>query len=59
QIATIIIPRTHNNNSGYYKITIGKYQDVPHVLPETAILDLPEDQYYVLSTISSYLGPND
>ncbi|CAI2186623.1 6955_t:CDS:2 [Funneliformis geosporum] len=30
-----------------------------HLLPETAILDLPEDQYYVLSTISSYLGPND
>ncbi|CAI2170040.1 19862_t:CDS:2 [Funneliformis geosporum] len=30
-----------------------------HVLPETAILDLPEDQYYVLSTISSYLDPND
>ncbi|CAI2183528.1 10167_t:CDS:2 [Funneliformis geosporum] len=30
-----------------------------HLLPETAILDLPEDQYYVLSTISSYFGPND
>ncbi|CAI2197473.1 4328_t:CDS:1, partial [Funneliformis geosporum] len=32
---------------------------LPHVLPETAILDLPEDQYYVLSTISSYVGPNN
>ncbi|CAI2189296.1 18948_t:CDS:2, partial [Funneliformis geosporum] len=32
---------------------------LPSVLPETAILNLPEDQYYVLSIITSYLGPND
>ncbi|CAI2169694.1 3595_t:CDS:2 [Funneliformis geosporum] len=32
---------------------------LPHVLPEIAILDLPEDQYYFLLTISSYLSPND
>ncbi|CAI2190845.1 7109_t:CDS:2 [Funneliformis geosporum] len=31
----------------------------PHLLPETVIHDLPEDQYYVLSTISSYLSPNN
>ncbi|CAI2165089.1 14070_t:CDS:2 [Funneliformis geosporum] len=30
-----------------------------HLLPETAILDLPEDQYYILLTIFSYFSPND
>jgi len=32
---------------------------LPHIFPETTILELPQDQYKVLSTISSYMGKND
>lgn len=29
------------------------------ILPETAMLELPQDQYHVLSTITTYMGRND
>src|SRR5204863_8639078 len=32
---------------------------LPHVLPETAMLELPYDQYRTLSTISMYMGRNN
>ncbi|CAB5345229.1 unnamed protein product [Rhizophagus irregularis] len=32
---------------------------LPHIYPKTAMLELPQDQYRVLSAISMYLGRND
>lgn len=32
---------------------------LPYILPETAMLELPQDQYRTLSTISTYMGRND
>ncbi|GET00458.1 AAA family ATPase [Rhizophagus clarus] len=32
---------------------------LPRIYPETAMLELPQDQYHVLSTINMYLGKND
>src|SRR6185295_5251590 len=31
---------------------------LPHIYPETTMLELPQDQYHVLSTISTYMGKN-
>ena len=32
---------------------------LPPILPETAMLELPRDQYHALSIISTYMGRND
>ena len=32
---------------------------LPSIFPETAMLELPQDQYHALSTINMYLGRND
>ncbi|GET03473.1 AAA family ATPase [Rhizophagus clarus] len=32
---------------------------LPRIYPETAMLELPQDQYHVLLTINMYLGKND
>jgi tRNA(Met) C34 N-acetyltransferase TmcA len=32
---------------------------LPPLLPETAMLELPQDQYHALSTITTYMGKND
>ena len=32
---------------------------LPPTLPETAVLELPHDQYRALSTITMYMGRND
>ncbi|CAI2179547.1 11481_t:CDS:1, partial [Funneliformis geosporum] len=41
------------------KLQLENIKMLPHLLPETAILNILENQYYVLSTISSYHSPND
>ena len=32
---------------------------LPPLLPETTMLELPQDQYHALSTITAYMGKND
>jgi len=32
---------------------------LPHIYPRTAMLELPEDQYYALNIITTYMGPNN
>ncbi|GES90087.1 Pif1-like helicase domain-containing protein [Rhizophagus clarus] len=32
---------------------------LPRIYPKTAMLELPQDQYHILSTINMYLGKND
>lgn len=32
---------------------------LPHIHPQSTMLELPHDQYHALSTISTYMGPNN
>ena len=41
------------------KLQLENIKILPYTLPETTVLELPQDQYYTLSTISSYMGRND
>src|SRR5581483_8966954 len=48
-----------SNLSHIIQIQMEDLKLLPHIFPETAILELPQDQYRVLSTIRMYLGKND
>jgi len=47
-----------SNLSHIIQIQMEDLKLLPHIFPETAILELPQDQYRVLSTIRMYLGKN-
>ena len=32
---------------------------LPYIYPQTTMLELPQDQYYALSIITTYMGLND
>jgi len=39
------------------KIQLNSLKWLPPILPHTAVLDLPDDQYMVFNTITENLGP--
>ena len=41
------------------RIQLDNIKIFPYIIPQTAILELPQDQYHALSTISTYMGQND
>ena len=41
------------------QIQLENLKILPPILPETAVLQLPHDQYHALSTITMYMGKND
>jgi len=47
------------NISEIIRIQLDNLKILPHVYPETAMLELPHDQYHVLSTISMYMGKSN
>src|SRR4051794_34592632 len=47
------------NLSRIVEIQMESLKILPQVFPETAMLELPQDQYHVLSAISMYMGKND
>jgi hypothetical protein len=47
------------NLSRIVEIQMESLKILPQVFPETAMLELPQDQYRVLSVISMYMGKND
>ena len=47
------------NISEIIRVQLDNLKILPHVYPETAMLELPHDQYHVLSTISMYMGKSN
>jgi len=41
------------------RIQLDNIKIFPYIIPQTAILELPQDQYHALSTISTYMGQNN
>ncbi|CAB4412311.1 unnamed protein product [Rhizophagus irregularis] len=47
------------NISSIIQMQMESLKLLPHVFPETAMLELPQDQYRALNTIRMYMGEND
>jgi len=45
--------------SDIIKIQMNNLKLLPHIFPQTVMLDLPTDQYQALSTINMYMGEDD
>ncbi|RHZ87537.1 hypothetical protein Glove_33g284 [Diversispora epigaea] len=56
QLLLKVPTRSENNTSS---IKLDNLKILPHVYPETAMLELLHDQYHVLSTISMYMGKSN
>ena len=47
------------NLSDIIRIQMNNLKILPHLFPETVMLELPHDQYHALSVINIYMGKND